>query len=507
MGNSASVRITVDENPLIGYQLGVVPRVTCDHCHELLGVEEHATSTVCPNCQRTVIDNTRSNFSIPSMNHIWILPFRETLPVEKEEVDPEFQKHLFEQYFLPYFAEKSRVLRRGETFSYHSVDFKVIGAQPEKGRIDVNTFIHSLGKTMSMAATVSRVHILPILRHTNIAAPQPNVIVERYLKPYFLEREKHLHQDEVFRVGDMEFKVVASEPENGVVSPSATTVYCNGDPIQIIKKIHVLPFKETLPSRVRRHLSEKILFENFLSPYFLGLDRLVHDGQLFTIEDTKFQVVSCQPERGIVTIGTELFASGDPLSLSEFEEHERMRQLARDEAIARELQQREGGFFMPPPMFGGMMHPPTPFMMSLNGLFTRARLEELDRSLPPQDPRHRVIRSYLDRMAPHPNAQLPFELIIEFAERMGQPDRGASEDLISQLPTRTFRPPTRPVSELSPEQQQCMICLSEFEEGKEIRTLPCLHFFDCECIDQWLRTNKTCPICKTAVDMRAPSFS
>ncbi|KAG0345442.1 E3 ubiquitin-protein ligase rnf13 [Podila humilis] len=43
----------------------------------------------------------------------------------------------------------------------------------------------------------------------------------------------------------------------------------------------------------------------------------------------------------------------------------------------------------------------------------------------------------------------------------------------------------------------CAVCLDEFTEGEEVRTLPCHHEFHCECIDPWLtRKSPTCPLCK-----------
>lgn len=44
---------------------------------------------------------------------------------------------------------------------------------------------------------------------------------------------------------------------------------------------------------------------------------------------------------------------------------------------------------------------------------------------------------------------------------------------------------------------ECTVCLSEFVEGEEIRTLPeCLHSFHVACIDMWLHSHPNCPICR-----------
>ncbi|KAF8412305.1 hypothetical protein HHK36_000266 [Tetracentron sinense] len=93
---------------------------------------------------------------------------------------------------------------------------------------------------------------------------------------------------------------------------------------------------------------------------------------------------------------------------------------------------------------------------------------------------------------------------------------GASKEDIDQLPKYKFRrigdfeklngeiqgvmtecdtdTPTKHV--LSLEDAECCICLSSYEDGAELRELPCRHHFHSACIERWLYINATCPLCK-----------
>jgi hypothetical protein len=47
---------------------------------------------------------------------------------------------------------------------------------------------------------------------------------------------------------------------------------------------------------------------------------------------------------------------------------------------------------------------------------------------------------------------------------------------------------------------QCAICLAMVRDGETVRLLPaCGHLFHVECIDLWLRSHATCPLCRRDV--------
>ena len=49
------------------------------------------------------------------------------------------------------------------------------------------------------------------------------------------------------------------------------------------------------------------------------------------------------------------------------------------------------------------------------------------------------------------------------------------------------------------EEEVCVVCLSEMEEGDMLRMLRCGHAFHGECVDPWLMAQQTCPLCKADV--------
>lgn len=53
----------------------------------------------------------------------------------------------------------------------------------------------------------------------------------------------------------------------------------------------------------------------------------------------------------------------------------------------------------------------------------------------------------------------------------------------------------------------CAVCLSKFRNSDLLRSLPlCCHAFHAECIDTWLRSNLSCPLCRSSI-IPSPSYS
>ena len=49
-------------------------------------------------------------------------------------------------------------------------------------------------------------------------------------------------------------------------------------------------------------------------------------------------------------------------------------------------------------------------------------------------------------------------------------------------------------------ENQCSICMTDYEEGEEILTLLCFHKFHAECIETWFKNQDWCPVCRLKID-------
>lgn len=73
---------------------------------------------------------------------------------------------------------------------------------------------------------------------------------------------------------------------------------------------------------------------------------------------------------------------------------------------------------------------------------------------------------------------------------------GSSSVQVTVSPARPKMPSKPPSTVTSEEGECCCICLLEFEQGDNMKRLPCAHVFHTDCIDRWLRNSCECPLCK-----------
>ncbi|KAL2325473.1 hypothetical protein Fmac_024531 [Flemingia macrophylla] len=73
--------------------------------------------------------------------------------------------------------------------------------------------------------------------------------------------------------------------------------------------------------------------------------------------------------------------------------------------------------------------------------------------------------------------------------------RGLDAAVIATFPTLEYS--AVKIHKIGKGTLECAVCLSEFEETETLRLIPkCDHVFHPECIDEWLSSHTTCPVCR-----------
>ncbi|KAL5227070.1 hypothetical protein ABZP36_015335 [Zizania latifolia] len=78
--------------------------------------------------------------------------------------------------------------------------------------------------------------------------------------------------------------------------------------------------------------------------------------------------------------------------------------------------------------------------------------------------------------------------------------RGLDASALAALPVTAYRKGGGEGSNLGA--ADCAVCLSELADGEKVRQLPnCGHVFHVECVDAWLRSRTTCPLCRAEAEV------
>ncbi|GMP92361.1 hypothetical protein CsSME_00042617 [Camellia sinensis var. sinensis] len=91
--------------------------------------------------------------------------------------------------------------------------------------------------------------------------------------------------------------------------------------------------------------------------------------------------------------------------------------------------------------------------------------------------------------------QLSYEELLALGEVVGTESRGLSSDTIASLPSMNYKTQ----STQDGNNDSCVICRLDYEDGDTLTVLSCKHLYHSECINNWLRINKVCPVCCTEV--------
>jgi hypothetical protein len=324
------------------------------------------------------------------------------------------------------------------------------------------------------------------------------------------------------RSSGQEFIVVKSDPDESVLA-SETDYFVEGEPIVRFEKVQFICLWDFESTNIGQDPS--ILFNEYISPFFRSIAESGEDvgnivvvGDVLKIFDFEFQVMAAEPsppDIGIIDPNTMVFVDWDAtpefdkIHIVPFQDtlphayefdvfndylkpyltkNKHMRFQVNDQFTYQGVQFKvvccePNG----PARIGrnttiyceGVLHP------SLRNLLPPELLEQLSH-LPPG-----LQMLLLNTEALAGGYE---ERLIEVQEMLSR-RRGLSNEVIDRVDK--FRWQDTGAEDL---QKQCMVCLSDFTDGEEVRRLPCGHVFHAPCIDEWLRRCTDCPICKANVD-------
>ena len=99
--------------------------------------------------------------------------------------------------------------------------------------------------------------------------------------------------------------------------------------------------------------------------------------------------------------------------------------------------------------------------------------------------------------------EMSYDALLRLGENIGDVKeerwRLVSRGKIEKLPTVEFVLSMAEGKEENHTLVKCQVCQFKYEEGDELRELPCGHYFHTACIDEWLTNKDTCALCRKSI--------
>ncbi len=179
----------------------------------------------------------------------------------------------------------------------------------------------------------------------------------------------------------------------------------------------------------------------------------------------------------------------DEANEEETEEERIQREMEESEALARQMMAEEAM---------------ATYQMSIENLrnnaehFSEEDLAALQAAMAEEDPEE-------DEAAESDNShEMSYDALLRLGERIGdvKEERWAcvAQNKIEKIPTLMFHPSMAEGKDENHTEVKCLICQENYEEGEELRCLPCQHCFHKDCVDTWLSTKDTCAFCRKSIE-------
>jgi len=444
--------------------------------------------------------------------------------IEEEQLLQTLRKH---------FARHKAQVRRGIIFeTQDNWKFKILHCHPPAGRVIEWTKLIITGQTgaiirLNTSRIIRKLDLKPIrasLPLSQRSSIKNSVSLLPEIQKHFREssailQRSHLSTGELFTTSSgIEFRVMKVESDglepgdDGIVDLQRTIFYCSGSPIEDIENITLLPIYETLPNREKSYTAEKIL-ETYIKPHTCGLSVYVQRLWELRLNGVDFAITACKPENGILTCNTTITNTQANIRAGDW----KTKKMEEDAAFALRLQGESSIMFFGAPHnqarirlsrqqvgnVGPQRHGPS---VGQTGPASTLNLNNRWQGL------QQMLAMINNQNLHAGRGTNPFftQLLRNQLPGMSKP---TAAHLSARLPTRMYKKPQRLSPIISTDEHKvadgenhddatapkCRICLEHYEDGDELKTLPCFHIFHSECIDKWFQFSDKCCICKNSL--------